>query len=189
MATRTKNSDQGLVVLKFGDDALRMWLPQSRPAEPNAPVPVPPGPKDPSRGPRQTPPIRIRTRPKKTTPGSPPLPPFALVVPVKTKQSAGPMPFEGVVMQPIRPTAIRSRFSLPYEQLLVQSKGDLAQAVGELRSRFAHLRSVDPVLLTVRVAQADRARGIDVKRLQTVISDPRLGLSAVRLVFADPDDD
>lgn len=109
-----------------------------------------------------------------------------MVITGRDKQSTVQSPFDGVVMQVVRKANLKTPFSLPYTELLTGSKGDVAKAIDALRQRLAHLRSIDPRVLNVWVGKADRVGGVDIKRLQTLVNDPKVGLSAVRIVFIEP---
>ncbi len=129
--------------------------------------------------------MRVKPRESESLPSSPPLGPFAMLVTAKDSKSTSALPFEGVAVQAVRKATLRTLFALPYQDLLAGTKGDAVKVVKALRERLVQ-EPIETKVLNVWVDGADRVRGVDVKRLQTIVNDSKVGLSAVRIVFVIP---
>lgn len=108
-----------------------------------------------------------------------------MLVTASDSKTASALPFENVAMQAVRKATLKAHFALPYQDLLAGTKDDAVKVVKALRERLVQ----DPIgtkVLNVWVDREDRVRGVDVKRLQTIVNDSKVGLSAVRIVFVKP---
>jgi hypothetical protein len=97
-----------------------------------------------------------------------------MLVTASDSKTASALPFENIAMQAVRKATLKTLFALPYQDLLVGTKGDAVKVVKALRARLVR-EPIDAKVLNVWVDGPDRIRGVDVKRLQTIVNDSKVG--------------